>query len=982
MQRFWATLVISFSLIFTLASSTSALVTSASLSFTRSLSLGVSGSDVSQLQQFLKEQGFYTYSEITGYFGQITKQAVIDFQEAYSINPIGIVGPQTQAKITSLSSDSTTSNSPDTSELRSAVTRQSNADSARSSINLSDLSTTLNASITSNATQWTSGTGGIISYTGGNVGIGTTTPPARLSILSPGETNTLGSELVVNGAFTSDLSSWTAGSDWTWDSGTAKSSASAYNPLSQSISLTAGQTYAISFDIGGGGDIDLYIGTPGSGDYSGQSISYSYVDGTHNTSYTATTTKSYSFEFYSYTANTTLDNVSVKTVTSDNSVLTLSNSDHTTALEFRTGGSTLDNTFIGINSGSYNITGLSNTSLGVNALERNVTGSYNTAIGRYALASSTAGSYNTAVGYGSLLNNIAGSNSALGSYALYSNTTGIYNSALGRSALQNNTTGDSNSALGNYALYSNTTGIYNSALGAQALYFNTTGNYNTAIGRAALYYNTTASFNTAIGHYTLVFNTTGSSNSALGHTALQTNTTGSSNTALGNSALYVNTTGSYNTAVGQTALTSNRTGSNNSALGYYALRYNGSATNTVAVGYQAARGTAAYNNQGGTYLGYQAGYSAGTGSDYNTLLGYQAGYGITTGKNNIWVGTATSSTAIANLTTGSQNILIGSNISLPSATASGQLNIQNIIFGTGNTATGANVSTGNVGIGTTSPWRILSVAGTVGFSSSLGTGVGGNYLCIDTTTFEILRGNGTACTASSLRFKDNVADMTYGLNEVMALRPVSFTYKLESNMGEGTKLGFIAEEMYSVMPEVVSLDSEGEVFGLDYPVLTSVLTRAIQELNFKVENLISSSSTSTIAVTDGSGIIDTLLYAGMRLFQDSVKFVEVVAERIITNEIRTKTIQITDEDTGEEYCVRMKSGTLVSTLGKCSGTNITPPEAEPNIPDAPVEPEVGTPTPEDVGAEPTPEPTPEPTQDLEPIPTLEPEPTPPPSETP
>src|SRR3989338_8372987 len=207
MQRFWATLVISFSLIFTLASSTSALVTSASLSFTRSLSLGVSGSDVSQLQQFLKEQGFYTYSEITGYFGQITKQAVIDFQKAYGINPIGIAGPQTQAKITSLSSDSTTSNSPNSfaprtfssteltslkndilSELRTTVTRQSSSDSSRTSSNASELTTTINTSIASNASKWASGSGGIISYTGGSVGIGTTTPPARLSILSPGET--------------------------------------------------------------------------------------------------------------------------------------------------------------------------------------------------------------------------------------------------------------------------------------------------------------------------------------------------------------------------------------------------------------------------------------------------------------------------------------------------------------------------------------------------------------------------------------------------------------------------------------------------------------------------------------------------------------------------------------------------------------------------------------------------------------------------
>src|SRR3989344_1098604 len=214
MQRFLA--ISTLSLVFVLTTPPNALATS--ISFTRPLSLGVSGTDVSLVQEFLKEQGFYTYAAITGYFGPITKQAVIDFQKAYDINPIGIVGPQTQAKITSLSSGFTTSVSPlpptsqtlssteltslkndILSELRTTVTRQSSSDSSRTSSNASELTTTINTSIASNASKWASGSGGIISYTGGSVGIGTNTPPARLPILSPGETNTLGSELVVNG---------------------------------------------------------------------------------------------------------------------------------------------------------------------------------------------------------------------------------------------------------------------------------------------------------------------------------------------------------------------------------------------------------------------------------------------------------------------------------------------------------------------------------------------------------------------------------------------------------------------------------------------------------------------------------------------------------------------------------------------------------------------------------------------------------------
>jgi hypothetical protein len=140
------------------------------------------------------------------------------------------------------------------------------------------------------------------------------------------------------------------------------------------------------------------------------------------------------------------------------------------------------------------------------------------------------------------------------------------------------------------------------------------------------------------------------------------------------------------------------------------MSYNNSATNTTAIGYSAASGADYYSNQGGTYVGYRSGYSAGNSSDYNTLIGYQAGYGITTGKNNIVLGTATSTTSVNNITTGSQNILIGNNIGLPSATASGQLNIGNIIYGTGVTGTGSTLSNARIGIGIASPTSLFQVA--------------------------------------------------------------------------------------------------------------------------------------------------------------------------------------------------------------------------------------------------------------------------------
>ncbi len=281
------------------------------------------------------------------------------------------------------------------------------------------------------------------------------------------------------------------------------------------------------------------------------------------------------------------------------------------------------------------------------------------------------------------------------SLELRAGTSTLNNTFIGRNVGRINTTGQENTAIGHQALFSNTTGSSNIATGFQSLFSNTTGSSNTANGYSALSGNTTGFDNTASGFEALWANTTGYENAANGVFAMQRNTTGFRNTASGVYSLWGNTTGT-----------------NNTASGYESLLNNRPATSSTAVGAYAARGTGIYSNQGGVYLGFESGYSAGTGSDFNTLLGYRSGYGITTGRNNIWLGTATSSTGIANLTTGSQNILIGNNISLPSATADGQLNIGNIIFGTGITGTGSTLSSGNIGIGTTTPGYKLTINST------------------------------------------------------------------------------------------------------------------------------------------------------------------------------------------------------------------------------------------------------------------------------
>ena len=81
--------------------------------FSANLAFGIRGAQVECLQQFLKNQGADVYPEglVTGYFGPLTRAAVIRFQEKYAAevlaplglqNGTGFVGQRTRAKMNEL----------------------------------------------------------------------------------------------------------------------------------------------------------------------------------------------------------------------------------------------------------------------------------------------------------------------------------------------------------------------------------------------------------------------------------------------------------------------------------------------------------------------------------------------------------------------------------------------------------------------------------------------------------------------------------------------------------------------------------------------------------------------------------------------------------------------------------------------------------------------------------------------------------------
>ena len=66
--------------------------------FTKDLYQGMNDPDVVQLQAFLRAAGFFNYPTDTGYFGPITRAAVIQYQKYHGVTPsVGYVGPLTRA---------------------------------------------------------------------------------------------------------------------------------------------------------------------------------------------------------------------------------------------------------------------------------------------------------------------------------------------------------------------------------------------------------------------------------------------------------------------------------------------------------------------------------------------------------------------------------------------------------------------------------------------------------------------------------------------------------------------------------------------------------------------------------------------------------------------------------------------------------------------------------------------------------------------
>ena len=138
------------------------------------------------------------------------------------------------------------------------------------------------------------------------------------------------------------------------------------------------------------------------------------------------------------------------------------------------------------------------------------------------------------------------------------------------------------------------------------------------------------------------------------------------------------------------------------------------------------------------------------------------------------------------------------------------------IYQTGDAGT-ENYFQNTVGIGTTSGAGILNVNG------------------VATKT-----GGGVWAVFSDRRSKENIKNYTKGLAELLQLRPVSFNYKKSFGFGNNTHVGFIAQEVEKVVPSMVT---KTDMYGfkdfrqVDANEVTFMLINAVKKLTNENEAL-------------------------------------------------------------------------------------------------------------------------------------------------
>ena len=110
------------------------------------------------------------------------------------------------------------------------------------------------------------------------------------------------------------------------------------------------------------------------------------------------------------------------------------------------------------------------------------------------------------------------------------------------------------------------------------------------------------------------------------------------------------------------------------------------------------------------------------------------------------------------------------------------------------------------------------------------------YAASSITSLNVTTGGLLTTASSDISLKKDITNLNYGINEVLKLNPVSF-YWIDNDYGTTREIGFVAQEIEEVVPEVVTENNLTKLKAVNYDKITSLLTKAIQEQQTIIEDL-------------------------------------------------------------------------------------------------------------------------------------------------
>lgn len=123
---------------------------------------------------------------------------------------------------------------------------------------------------------------------------------------------------------------------------------------------------------------------------------------------------------------------------------------------------------------------------------------------------------------------------------------------------------------------------------------------------------------------------------------------------------------------------------------------------------------------------------------------------------------------------------------------------------------------GNIGIGTSSPAAKLDIAGNLQVTGTINS-------------------TGVITSASDKRFKKDFTTLDNSLNKILQLKGVGFSWR-DKKFGKGKQIGFIAQDVEKIYPELVYTNPQGMKF-VAYQSLVAPLVEAIRDQQTEIDTL-------------------------------------------------------------------------------------------------------------------------------------------------